>query len=57
MNDLLHGKISGSVALKKGLLSLVTGGRGVGQVRQGLGDFRKTVAQSIPAPAVTVTVQ
>jgi hypothetical protein len=22
-----------------------------------LGDFRKTVAQSIPAPAVTVTVQ
>jgi hypothetical protein len=57
MNDLLHGKISGSVALKKGLLSLVTGDEGVGQVRQGLGDFRKTVAQSIPAPAVTVTVQ
>jgi hypothetical protein len=28
MNDLLHGKISGSVALKKGLLSLVTGDEG-----------------------------
>jgi len=57
MNDLLHGKISGSVALKKGLLSLVTGDEGSAKFDKALGDFRKTVAQSIPAPAVTMTVQ
>jgi hypothetical protein len=57
MNDLLHGKISGSVALKKGCCRWSQGTRGSAKFDKALGDFRKTVAQSIPAPAVTVTVQ
>jgi hypothetical protein len=45
MNQLLHGQISGSVALKKGMPSLITGARASSRFDAALADYKDVVSR------------